>query len=316
MMDSLMRGRFFAALSIMALTILGIAAPDSAEAGRRRWSGSSLSISGTPATSVVAGSPYSFSPTTKSYSTTLSYSISNKPAWASFSIAKGTLSGTPASTQVGGYTNVTISVSNGTSIATLAPFSITVTAPTTSATITTNTPPVISGAPSTSVLAGNSYSFRPTATDANGDALNFSISGKPAWANFDATTGLLVGTPDASYVGSYANIVISVSDGKASTSLAAFTITVNSIALGSASLAWTPPTQNADGSSLTNLAGYTIFYGTNSTSLTSKVVIANPGTSTYTLGNLSSGIYYFGITAYTTGGAESGLSNIGTKTIL
>jgi hypothetical protein len=305
------RGRLVAALIAATLTLLGVATPQSAEAGRKRWSGSNLSISGTPATSVVAGTPYSFTPTVKSTATMLSYSVSNKPAWAAFSIATGSLSGTPSSTQVGSYANVTISVSDGSSIATLSPFSITVTAPT-----TTNTPPVISGTPPTSVLAGSSYSFLPTASDANGDALSFSISGKPAWASFDATSGLLSGTPDASYVGSYANIVISVSDGKASTSLTAFTITVNSIALGSASLAWTPPTQNTDGTSLTDLAGYTIYYGTNSTALTSKIVIANPGASAYTLGNLGSGTYYFGITAYTAGGAESALSNIGSKVIL
>ena len=95
----------------------------------------------------------------------------------------------------------------------------------------------------------------------------------------------------------------------------AFAITVNGIALGSASLAWTPPTQNTDGSSLTNLAGYTIYYGPGPTSLSNKVVIANPGLSTYLVGNLASGTYYFGITAYTTLGTESAMSNIGSKTI-
>lgn len=299
-----------ACLSLAFAFLCGVT-PGLAEASRRHWSGSTLSISGTPATSVVSGSPYAFVPTVNSTSTALSYSIGNKPAWAAFSIATGTLSGTPASTQVGSYSNVTMSVSNGSSIATLAPFGITVTAP-----AVTNVPPVISGSPLTSVLAGKSYSFRPTATDANGDSLTFSVSGKPAWAGFDATTGQLSGTSDASYVGNYANIVISVSDGKASASLAAFSLTVNSIALGSASLTWTPPMQNTDGSSLTNLAGYTIYYGTNPASLGSKVLITNPGVTAYLLGNLSGGTYYFGVTANAAGGAESALSNIGSKTIL
>ena len=70
------------------------------------------------------------------------------------------------------------------------------------------------------------------------------------------------------------------------------------------------------GQSLTNLAGYTIYYGTNAASLTSKIAIANPGITAYTLGNLSSGTYYFGITANTLAGVESALSNIGSKSIL
>jgi len=308
------RDRILATLLAVALTILGSATPQSAEAGRRRWSGSTLGLSGTPSTSVVAGTPYAFTPTTKSTTTTLSYSISNKPAWATFSIANGSLSGTPAATQLGSYSGIAISVSNGTSVASLAPFSVAVTAAAPVPVV--NTAPVISGTPPASVLAGTAYSFQPAATDANGDALTFAISGKPAWASFTPATGLLAGTPDASYVGTYANILVSVSDGKASTSLAAFSIAVNSIALGSASLAWTPPTQNTDGSSLVNLAGYAIYYGISSAALSNKVVIANPGASTYTLGNLSSGTYYFAITAYTTTGAESVLSNIGSKKIL
>ncbi len=46
------------------------------------------------------------------------------------------------------------------------------------------------------------------------------------WATFSSATGQLSGTPTAANVGSYANVVISVSDGKASAALAPFTITV------------------------------------------------------------------------------------------
>ncbi len=50
-----------------------------------------------------------------------------------------------------------------------------------------------------------------------------------------------------------------------------FDITVNQIALGSATLSWKPPTENADGSALTNLAGYRIYYGRNRDNLTESV---------------------------------------------
>jgi len=89
-----------------------------------------------------------------------------------------------------------------------------------------NRAPTISGTPSSSVLAGSAYSFQPSADDPDGHALTFSISGRPAWANFDTTTGRLSGTPGSGDVGNYPNIVIGVSDGDLAASLPAFSITV------------------------------------------------------------------------------------------
>ena len=68
------------------------------------------------------------------------------------------------------------------------------------------------------------YSFAPSATDADGDALIFGIDGKPAWAAFDTATGVLSGTPTAADVGMHRGIVIWVSDGKAQTMLPAFDV--------------------------------------------------------------------------------------------
>jgi hypothetical protein len=80
---------------------------------------------------VTAGNAYSFTPTASGpagYS--LSFSITNKPAWATFSIATGQLSGTPAATDVGTYSGIVISVSDGLASAALPAFSITVAAAT------------------------------------------------------------------------------------------------------------------------------------------------------------------------------------------
>jgi hypothetical protein len=88
-------------------------------------------ISGTPPTSDVAGSPYSFQPSASGPSgTTLAFSVQNKPTWANFSIATGQLYGTPASTQTGIYSNIAVSVSDGVASSSLPPFSITVTSAT------------------------------------------------------------------------------------------------------------------------------------------------------------------------------------------
>ena len=89
-----------------------------------------------------------------------------------------------------------------------------------------NRAPVISGNPPTSVIAGNKYSFKPTASDPDGDVLKFSIVNSPAWASFSTSTGRLYGTPGAGQVGVYSDIRIRVSDGLLRVALPAFSIEV------------------------------------------------------------------------------------------
>jgi hypothetical protein len=145
--------------------------------------------------------------------------------------------------------------------------------------------------------------------------LTFSISNRPTWATFNTSTGRLSGTPTSAQVGSYSNIVIRVSDGKATTSLPAFSITVSDVSNGSATLTWTAPTRNSDGSTLTNLAGYRIVYGTSASALNKTIQVANPGLTTYVVPNLSAGTHYFAVRAYTASGSESSNSAVASKTI-
>lgn len=189
------------------------------------------------------------------------------------------------------------------------------TAPVIVPTVTVNAAPTIAGTAPASISIGHTYSFQPTASDANGDSLGFSISGKPSWMTFETSTGRLSGTPTGAQVGSYANIVITVSDGEASRSLAPFSINVAQISTGSATLSWTPPTENTDGSALANLAGYKIYYGSSATALTQTIQITNPGLTTYVVSNLGPGTTYFAIAAYTSAGVESQQSAVGSKTI-
>jgi len=228
--------------------------------------------------------------------------------WATFSSVTGQLSGTPTSAHVGSHANVTISVSDGKASAALAPFTISVAA-------AANKVPTISGTPQTTVNAGSAYAFRPTAADADGDTLTFSIANKPAWAAFNTATGQLSGTPASASAGTYSNIVIKVSDGKASVALATFAITVRDSQIGAVELTWEPPTTNTDGSALTNLAGYRIVYGATPTHLTQTIQVASAGMSSYVVENLAPGTYYFALRAYTTKGAESADSNVVTKVV-
>lgn len=261
-------------------------------------------ISGTPVTTATAGQAYSFQPSaTDANGNTLGFSIQNKPAWASFSTSTGKLSGTPTA---GTYSSIVISVSDGKLSASLPAFGIAVGGG--------NSAPKISGVPSTSLNANSAYSFQPTATDANDDALTFSIANKPSWATFSTTTGKLSGTPDAASVGTYSNIVVSVSDGKVSASLPAFNIAVNQLSLGAVTLSWMPPTQNTDGTSLTNLAGYRVVYGTSASALNQTVQV-NAGVSSVIVENLAPATYYFAVRAYTTSGVESSNSNVAMKVL-
>ncbi|MBJ6723431.1 putative Ig domain-containing protein, partial [Geomesophilobacter sediminis] len=166
-------------------------------------------IYGTPASTVVAGSSYSFTP---SAANATSFTVANRPAWASFNTATGALSGTPGLADAGVYQNIVISAVNGTGTAPLPAFSITVTVPA----------PSISGTPATTVTTGQQYRFTPSASN----AASFTIANKPAWASFDPATGTLSGTPAGSDIGAYSNIVISAANTTATAALPAFTITV------------------------------------------------------------------------------------------
>ena len=267
-------------------------------------------ISGTPPTSVTQGTAYSFQPTASDPDgNTLTFSITNRPSWATFSTTTGRLQGTPTASNVGtqqhrdqrqrryGDGAVAGVRDRGEQHGSGEPCTGDL------------------GHARTSVTQGTAYSFQPTASDPDGNTLTFSITNAPSWATFNATTGRLQGTPTASHVGTSNNIVIRVSDGSTTTSLAAFNITVLAVASGSATLSWTPPTTNTDGSPLTNLAGYRVYWGPAAGSYTNSVTLNNPGLTSYVVGNLAPGTYYFVVSARNSSGVESAMSNSGSKTI-
>ncbi len=178
-----------------------------------------------------------------------------------------------------------------------------------------NNRPTISGDPPPAILFGEMYDFEPDAIDPDGDALTFSITRKPGWANFDVSTGRLFGQPTQGDVDTYDGIVISVSDGKATISLPAFTITVGQSALGSVTLSWNAPTQNADGSPLLDLAGYKIYYGRGSRTYDHEFQINGAGVTTYVVENLTPDTYYFAATSVSSAGTESDYSAEAVRTV-
>jgi len=266
-------------------------------------------ISGQPPSSVRAGSAYSFTPVASDLDgDTLTFSITGRPAWANFNTTTGKLSGTPQAADARSYDGITITVSDGNLSSDLGPFTIEVT--------NTSSAPTISGSPATALTAGESYSFTPRASDPDSSTLRFSISGKPSWAKFDVVTGRLSGTTTSADVGVYRNISISVTDGTSSASLPAFSIEVLAAgaATGSVTLAWTPPTQNEDGSQITDLAAYRVYWGKEPGIYTNSVRIDNPSVTRYVVGNLTPGPYDFAVTSINSAGIESRYSNPVTRT--
>ncbi len=86
-------------------------------------------------------------------------------------------------------------------------------------------------------------------------------------------------------------------------------------ALGTATLSWTAPTKNADGSPITDLAGYHVYYGTDPRNFTQTIKISGAGHTTCVVYGLSAGKYYFAVSAYNAMGRESMKSNVLSKSI-
>lgn len=178
-----------------------------------------------------------------------------------------------------------------------------------------NRAPTISGTPASTATVGQIYSFTPTASDLDGDKLMFIVDNRPPWATFDTATGKLSGTPATSDIGVRSEIRIRVQDGKGGEATLAFgKLTTVAAALGSVTLSWTPPTQNTDGTPLTDLAGYRILYGTAPAAFSQTISV--PGNvSAYVVDNLAPATWHFAVRAYNTAGIESANSSIASKSL-
>lgn len=84
-------------------------------------------IAGTPTATVTAGQAYAFQPAARDPNgLRLAFVISNKPAWATFNSATGTLAGVPTAANVGTYSNIIITAYDGYAKAQLPAFGISV----------------------------------------------------------------------------------------------------------------------------------------------------------------------------------------------
>lgn len=84
----------------------------------------------------------------------------------------------------------------------------------------------ISGKATARVTPATFYAFTPTVYQSGDGVLRFGIQNKPSWASLGSRRGTLYGVPQARDAGTYSNIIITVSDGKSTAQLPAFSINV------------------------------------------------------------------------------------------
>jgi hypothetical protein len=178
----------------------------------------------------------------------------------------------------------------------------------------------ISGTPAATAEVGQFYSFTPTVVASAGSSLTYTVANKPAWAQFSAATGALFGTPLAGSAATDASIIVRVSNGAQSAALPAFNIVVQPALVtqagaGTASLIWSQPKENTDGSRLTNLAGYVVRYGTSSAALNARISVASPHATGVEITNLSPGNWLFEVAAVNTANVVGQFSAMVSKTI-
>lgn len=117
-----------------ALLLLAACGGSSADggAGGQTPQNRAPTISGSPPTVVTDGDQYAFTPSASDPDgDQLSFSISGQPPWTIFDDQTGTLQGVPGQNDVGVYSDIVISASDGAVNTSLLPFSITVAAITT-----------------------------------------------------------------------------------------------------------------------------------------------------------------------------------------
>ena len=94
-----------------------------------------------------------------------------------------------------------------------------------------------------------------------------------------------------------------------------YSIIAKDTTYGSVTLSWTAPTENEDGSVLTDLGGYRLYWGKTRGNYTDSVTIDNASITTYVVDNIAAGTYEFVGTSFNAAGVESRYSNPATKVV-
>jgi hypothetical protein len=166
------------------------------------------------------------------------------------------------------------------------------------------TPTVTLSANPTSVVMNGSTTLKWNSTNATGCTASGDWSGSKPTSGSQTINSL---TSNSSF-----NLSCNGAGGTANESV---NVTVALSSDGTALLSWTPPTENTDDSTLTDLAGYKIYYGTSPGSYSNTEIINNPGLTSFLIESLASADWYFVMTSFNSSGIESGYSTEVSKKI-
>lgn len=146
----------------------------------------------------------------------------------------------------------------------------------------------------------------PVTSQASGTYFDFALTSIAGQAKFGspATAAVVVSTTTAS--------TSSSSSGGSSSSSSSSGATSSTSAV---TISWSAPIDNTNGTALTNLAGYNIYYGNSSTALSEKISLNTVGLLSYVISDLSSGTWYFAVTSVNSAGVESSPSATVSTTI-
>ena len=191
-----------------------------------------------------------------------------------------------------------ISSASAATPATASPAAHTPTAPAPAVTFSANPSTVNNGAAST---------LSWSATNATSCTASGGWSGSQAISGSESTSALSATT---------AYTLSCTGTGGTTVQSATVTVTASTTApTGTATLSWVPPTENTDGTPVTTLTGYHIYYGTSQGALTQSIAASGATTTSYEISGLSSGTWYFAVAADAADGSESAQSDVGSKTI-
>lgn len=83
----------------------------------------------------------------------------------------------------------------------------------------------------------------------------------------------------------------------------------------SATVSWSVPLLNTDGTPLADVSGYRIHYGTSPASLPFSMSVSGAGVTSGVISGLTAGTYYFAVGTLNSAGIESVPSNPASKTV-
>ena len=166
--------------------------------------------------------------------------------------------------------------------------------------------PVIGGDPMVTLVARTNSSRNGSGTQLEWSSENVQdCQTSGAWEGAVGTSGVI----DLNHEASGDHTYMISCRGAQGTAMAMVTVTVEST-----SLAWQAPDNNTDGTELTDLAGYNLYYGTEPGQYSQIRAIRDPSQTELEL-PVEPGTYYLAMTAYDMTGNESELSNEITRVI-